>query len=44
VSDWKTFAGLGQKSYRNQQGGRGGTGRRKGLKIFSDIKFMLFFI
>jgi hypothetical protein len=31
--DWKTFAGLGRKSYGNQQGGRGGTGRRKGLKI-----------
>src|SRR3984893_16735099 len=31
--DWKTFAVLGRKSYANQQGGRGGTGRRKGLKI-----------
>src|SRR3989440_6845180 len=31
--DWKTFAGLGRKSYGNQQSGRGGTGRRKGLKI-----------
>ena len=31
--DWKTFAGVGRKSYGNQQGGRGGTGRRNGLKI-----------
>src|ERR1700739_3447074 len=27
-----TFAGTGQKAYRNQRRGRGGTGRRKGLK------------
>ncbi len=28
-----TFAGTGRKAYRNQSSGRGGTGRRKGLKI-----------
>src|SRR5271154_6490147 len=28
-----TFAGTGQKAYRNQRRGRGGIGRRKGLKI-----------
>ena len=29
----KTFAAGRRKGYENQQGGRGGTGRRKGLKI-----------
>ena len=32
-----TFAGTGRKGYGNQSRGRGGTGRRKGLKIFSEI-------
>src|SRR5438105_11074837 len=31
--DGLTFAGTAQKAYRNQRCGRGGTGRRKGLKI-----------
>jgi hypothetical protein len=31
--DRLTFAGTGQKGYGNQYRGRGGTGRRKGLKI-----------
>jgi hypothetical protein len=30
---WKTFVAPGQKPYKKQRRGRGGTGRRKGLKI-----------
>jgi hypothetical protein len=32
----KTFAAKWQKSYANQRSGRGGIGRRKGLKISGD--------
>jgi hypothetical protein len=35
--DRLTFAGTGQKGYGNQYRGRGGTGRRKGLKILRTL-------